>query len=106
MAGIGLSNARNAEVMVVVLNQIANEADMRSRGEHVQLRDSYGNSLHHILLQRFPHQGWEFEDVLAREDELHVDDRRLMTKEELNDHNMGMIIGVDIKPLSSCDVKC
>lgn len=86
MADIGLSNARHAEVMVVVLNQLATEADMRSRGEHVQLRDPDGNCLHHILLQRFPHQGWEFEDVPAREDDLPVDDRWIVTKAELSNY--------------------
>jgi hypothetical protein len=71
--------------MVVVLNQLATEADMCSRGEHVLLRDPDGNSLHHILLQQFKHQGWESEDVPPREDHLDVDDRWLTTKEKLRD---------------------
>ena len=58
---------------------------MRDRNEPIKLRDPDGNCLHQLLLERFPDQGWEFEDTPTRApQDLPVDDRWLTSKDDLS----------------------
>lgn len=58
LADIGLSNASREELLIVVRNRLALEANM-APGERLKLRDPDGRSLHQIPAESNPDQLWE-----------------------------------------------
>lgn len=67
-------------------NKLTTELDMRMRGEQVKLRGPDGNRMHSILMQWFPHQGWESDNMPALEEGVLADDRSMVNKSDMSEH--------------------